>query len=65
MTNERQYWIEHKNKIITISTPVNNKDYIYTGELIDILEEKIVIKDRLIGNLFFKFSEVKLIGVRE
>ena len=64
MTDERVYWERFKNKYVKLIKTSKNQDIYYSGVVIDVLDDKLIIDEIKLGEIPVSFSglTVKQVG---
>jgi hypothetical protein len=62
---EKEIWIKFLNKEISVTKCSPEKERFYKGILIDVLDDKIVLKDRKIGTILLYFDGLSIVEVEE
>ena len=61
--NEKDVYMEYLNKFVRVSKRMGGKTYYYNGYINDVLEDKIVIEDRKIGQVVIAFDVIQSIEI--
>lgn len=62
---EKEVWLGYKGKIISVTKKISDDNSrFFKGVLIDVLEDKIILKDRKIhDDILLSFEGLSLVGV--
>ncbi len=61
---ERDYWLPFLHKFVFLNKEVGNDNYLYRGEIVAVLEDKLIINDVKIGEIPLSFKGLSITGVK-
>lgn len=61
MNEEKYFYERYLNKNVRITKETNGKNFFYNGTVKAVLDNKLVLIDKKIGQVIFSFDEIKVI----